>query len=97
MSPAFPTWLHTLAILSLALGVACAFLIACDETRHPQGASHCGAGCTLGDIIAEWTAFALPGVAVWFGWHSVFAEKMFAVAYPAGPEGRDVSRAKMTA
>ncbi len=43
------------------------------------GASHCGAGCTLGDIIAEWLAFFVPGVAVAFGWHSLFAEKMFAV------------------
>jgi branched-subunit amino acid transport protein len=44
-----------------------------------KGASHCGAGCTLGDIIAEWLAFAVPGVAVLFGWHSLFAEKTFAV------------------
>ncbi|RKF19283.1 DUF4396 domain-containing protein [Altericroceibacterium spongiae] len=44
-----------------------------------KGASHCGAGCTLGDIIAEWAAFALPQIAVWLGWHSLFAEKIFAV------------------
>ncbi|CAB3724052.1 hypothetical protein LMG27174_05203 [Paraburkholderia rhynchosiae] len=44
-----------------------------------KGTSHCGAGCTLGDIIAEWTAFAFPNVAVWFGWHTLFAEKTFAV------------------
>lgn len=44
-----------------------------------KGASHCGAGCTLGDIVAEWTAFALPGVAVWFGWRTLFSEKVFAV------------------
>jgi Domain of unknown function (DUF4396) len=43
------------------------------------GATHCGAGCTLGDIVAEWLCFAVPAVAVWFGWHSLFAEKMFAV------------------
>ena len=47
-----------------------------------KGASHCGAGCTLGDIVAEWLAFGLPVVAVWFGWHSVFAEKTFAVWIP---------------
>jgi hypothetical protein len=44
-----------------------------------KGTSHCGAGCCLGDIIAEWLAFLAPGIAVWFGWKSLFAEKMFAV------------------
>jgi hypothetical protein len=42
-------------------------------------ASHCGAGCTLGDIIAETLAFFVPAVALAFGWKSIFAEKMFAV------------------
>ncbi|MBK4738825.1 DUF4396 domain-containing protein [Noviherbaspirillum pedocola] len=44
-----------------------------------KGASHCGSGCCIGDICAEWLAFAAPGVAVWFGWHSIFSEKMYAV------------------
>ncbi|MGH9466217.1 MAG: DUF4396 domain-containing protein [Terriglobales bacterium] len=44
-----------------------------------KGASHCGAGCALGDLIAEWVALAAPAVAVWFGWRSLFMEKMFAV------------------
>jgi len=44
-----------------------------------KGSSHCGAGCTLGDIIAEWTAFGFPAIAVWFGWHSLFGEKIFAI------------------
>ncbi len=44
-----------------------------------KGASHCGAGCTLGDIIAEWLAFGVPAVAVALGWKSLFAEKTFAV------------------
>ncbi|WP_375273172.1 DUF4396 domain-containing protein [Sphingomonas sp.] len=44
-----------------------------------KGASHCGAGCTLGDIVAEWLAFAAPGIAVAFGWGSLFGEKTFAV------------------
>ncbi|WP_246505160.1 DUF4396 domain-containing protein [Coralloluteibacterium stylophorae] len=121
-----PAWLHILAIVSLAAGLACAAFIAWDQTRHPQhmwimylvwplcalfgsvlalwaylrigrmqahgdhqkppfpasvakGALHCGAGCTLGDIVAEWLAFAVPAVAVWAGWQSLFAEKMFAV------------------
>ncbi len=44
-----------------------------------KGASHCGAGCTLGDIVAEWSAFAFPAIAIWFGWHSLFGERIFAV------------------
>lgn len=44
-----------------------------------EGASHCGAGCALGDICAEWLAYAVPTVAVWFGWRWLFAEKTFAV------------------
>jgi hypothetical protein len=47
-----------------------------------KGASHCGAGCTLGDIVVEWTAFAFPGIAVWFGYGSLFAEKTFAIWIP---------------
>lgn len=44
-----------------------------------KGTSHCGAGCTLGDICAEWLAHFVPVVAVWLGWHTVFSDKMFAV------------------
>ncbi|WP_267387416.1 DUF4396 domain-containing protein [Sphingomonas sp. GC_Shp_3] len=47
-----------------------------------KGASHCGAGCTLGDIVAEWTAFAVPAVAVWFGYGSLFANRTFAIWIP---------------
>lgn len=43
-----------------------------------KGALHCGAGCTLGDIVAEWLAVLMPGIAVAFGWHSVFSDKIFA-------------------
>jgi len=43
-----------------------------------KGSSHCGAGCTLGDICAEWLVFAVPAVAAWFGWHTLFETKMFA-------------------
>ena len=134
-----PSWLHTLSILVLGLGFACAIGILVDVVRHPQhmgvmnivwpvtalfgtvitvwgylrygrlatkeavmlakkqrrklpnktdtpfpamvakGASHCGSGCCIGDICAEWLAFLVPAVAVWFGWHTVFTEKMFAV------------------
>ena len=44
-----------------------------------KATTHCGAGCVLGDIIAEWLAFIAPAVAIVAGWHSLFAEKMFAV------------------
>lgn len=47
-----------------------------------KGASHCGAGCTLGDLIVEWAAFAWPAIAAWFGWHHWTAEKTFAVWIP---------------
>ncbi len=52
------------------------------ETPFPimvaKGANHCGAGCTLGDIVAHWLAFAVPAVVVALGWHSLFQEKVFA-------------------
>lgn len=43
-----------------------------------DGTLHCGSGCALGDLVAEWLIFALPAVAVAFGWHSLFQEKTFA-------------------
>lgn len=44
-----------------------------------NGALHCGSGCTLGDIVAEWLVFAVPAVAVAFGYQSIFSHKIFAV------------------
>ena len=44
-----------------------------------KGALHCGSGCMIGDIVAEWLAFLLPGAAVWLGWHSLFGDKIYAV------------------
>jgi hypothetical protein len=44
-----------------------------------NGALHCGSGCTLGDICAEWLVFAFPAIAVAFGWHGLFADRIFAV------------------
>jgi len=44
-----------------------------------KGTFHCGSGCTLGDIIAEWAAFLFPVAAVHLGWMSVFPDKIFAV------------------
>ncbi|WP_248616780.1 DUF4396 domain-containing protein [Paraoerskovia marina] len=44
-----------------------------------KGTSHCGAGCALGDLVAEWLAFGFPVIAVWLGYGTLFAEEMFAV------------------
>jgi hypothetical protein len=132
-----PTWLHTLSLLSLALGVVLALAVVVDELRRPQmmwimnvvwpvtvlygtvfglwlylrfgrasapmakmgaahpaghhhaekpfaarvaiSTAHCGSGCTVGDLIAEWLAFFVPAIALWFGYQSLFGEKMFAV------------------
>jgi len=43
-----------------------------------NGALHCGSGCTLGDIVAEWLVFLVPAIAVWFGYQSLFGDKIFA-------------------
>jgi hypothetical protein len=41
--------------------------------------THCGAGCTLGDIMSEWLTFIFPAIAVWFGYKSIFPDQIFAV------------------
>ncbi len=43
-----------------------------------NGTLHCGAGCTLGDICAEWLVFAFPAILVAFGYPGLFSERMFA-------------------
>lgn len=43
-----------------------------------KSTSHCGAGCMVGDLAGEWLAFAMPGISVWLGWQSLFADRMFA-------------------
>lgn len=48
-------------------------------TRVGKGASHCGAGCTLGDICAEWLVFFVPVIATWFGYRTVFENEIFAI------------------
>ena len=40
---------------------------------------HCGAGCTIGDICAEWLVYIFPAIAVAFGWGTLFDERIFAV------------------
>jgi hypothetical protein len=47
-----------------------------------KGASHCGAGCTLGDMAAEGAVVAAPVIATWFGYGTLFAHRMFAVWVP---------------
>ena len=49
------------------------------EVMVSNGALHCGSGCTLGDIAAEWLVFAFPVIATWFGWHGIFGDRIFAV------------------
>jgi hypothetical protein len=44
-----------------------------------SGTLHCGSGCTLGDICAEWLVFAVPAIGVAFGWHGIFGDRIFAV------------------
>ncbi len=48
-----------------------------------KAALHCGSGCTLGDICAEFLALGVPAVAVAFGWRWLFPSteqgKVFAV------------------
>ena len=44
-----------------------------------KGALHCGAGCMLGDVLAEWLAFFVPALTLWLGYPSVFNDEMFAV------------------
>lgn len=44
-----------------------------------KGTLHCGAGCTLGDILAEFLAVGVPAVLVPLGYPGVFEDKIFAV------------------
>ncbi len=48
-----------------------------------KSTAHCGSGCTLGDICAEFLALAFPVVATWVGWKWLFPPsetgKMFAI------------------
>lgn len=48
-----------------------------------KGANHCGSGCTLGDICAEFLALGFPVVATWVGWKTLFPDthhgKIYAV------------------
>jgi hypothetical protein len=43
------------------------------------GTTHCGAGCALGDLVAEWLFFGVPALAVVVGHDWLFEDTMFAV------------------
>lgn len=53
------------------------------ETPMPvavfTGTSHCGAGCTLGDLLVEWLVVAAPALAVAGGAGWLFDDELFAV------------------
>lgn len=44
-----------------------------------KASTHCGAGCALGDLIAETLGVAWPGIAVWLGGGWLFKDRMFAI------------------
>ncbi len=52
--------------------------------KKPRGATyalaamHCGSGCTLGDLIAEWFLYFFPMVLIWFGYPWLFPRPIFA-------------------
>ncbi|MFC4245146.1 DUF4396 domain-containing protein [Gryllotalpicola reticulitermitis] len=53
-------------------------------SKHPRwasiaiGTTHCGAGCALGDLIAEFAIVMLPVLAVAVGWHHLYEVHLFA-------------------
>jgi hypothetical protein len=44
---------------------------------YAQATTHCGSGCALGDIIAEWSIWLFPAILTWFGYGTLWKEKMF--------------------
>ena len=43
-----------------------------------KGATHCGAGCSLGDMMAEALVLAAPGLLAAFGYPALFSDPIFA-------------------
>ena len=43
-----------------------------------KATSHCGSGCTLGDVVAETWALGMPAVLVPFGWPGLWPDRTFA-------------------
>ena len=56
----FPQWLHDLARISLALGFACATIIAVDEVRRPQ---------KMWIMNLVWPLTALFGSLLWIAYY----------------------------
>ncbi|MGN6625416.1 MAG: DUF4396 domain-containing protein [Tepidisphaeraceae bacterium] len=48
-----------------------------DAAAYALAATHCGAGCTLGDLIAEWGIFAFPGILAYFGYRTLWNVPIF--------------------
>ena len=42
------------------------------------GASHCGAGCAIGDLVGEFTLIAIPGLTSVLGLGSLYQDEIFA-------------------
>lgn len=42
------------------------------------GASHCGAGCAIGDLVGEFALVLFPGIAVALGWGGWYQDRIFA-------------------
>ncbi len=42
------------------------------------GTSHCGAGCSMADLVVEWLIFLVPGIAIAGGLSWLFADPLFA-------------------
>lgn len=42
------------------------------------GTCHCGAGCSLADLVIEWTLYFFPAVYMLGGYPSIFSHKLFA-------------------
>jgi len=43
-----------------------------------NGTLHCGSGCTLGDIVAEFLIAAFPTLLIAFGYRTLFSDEIFA-------------------
>lgn len=43
-----------------------------------RATTHCGAGCTLGDLIGEGFVLFVPTLAILTGWETLFQDKIFA-------------------
>jgi hypothetical protein len=49
------------------------------QSQIAKGTLHCGAGCALGDLIAETLIAVFPALAVLLGWHTLWHDAIFSV------------------